>query len=130
MSRSNAAGREAPDAKTLDEALDTVLEGSYWLRALQPGIVYARVQDDCDGDTTQTIDVALSPDGDLWVKTNARLGALRFRSLGGGGMSLRVRNALLVLAEAIRRDNEARPQRQRQERSGDDGPTPTRPLGL
>lgn len=35
---------------------------------------------------------------------------LRFRTFGGGGLSPRTRNALMILAEAIRRDKEERPQ--------------------
>jgi hypothetical protein len=53
--------------------------------------------------------VVIGPDGDCWVTAGGGQ-TLRFRTWAGGGHSLRVRQALMVLAEAIRRDNEDRPQ--------------------
>ena len=45
-------------------------------------------------------------DGDAWIGIDVR-NFLRFRMpLCGGGQSPRTRNALLILAEAIRLDNE------------------------
>ena len=50
------------------------------------------------------VSVVFSPDGDAWVTTDPR--GCRFRTYAGGGTSLRVRNALLMLAMAIKLDNE------------------------
>lgn len=98
-----------PDEKKVGKAMDTLLEGAYWPGTLASQQAYVRIQDDCDGDLTQCLSVGFGQDGDAWIQTHGPMG-LRFRTSGGGGMSLRVRNALLVLAEAIRRDNEDRPQ--------------------
>jgi hypothetical protein len=96
-----------------EHAMDALLEKPFPFPDGLLDRTHSRVQDDCDGDLTQVLAVSLSHDGDAWVRTMQRLGTLRFRSDFGGGMSPRVRNALIVLAEAIRRDNEDRPQRPR-----------------
>lgn len=93
--------------------MNTLLEGSYWLDSLSVREAYIRKQDDTDGKTGQEQEllVSIGPDGDAWVVPGgSSFESLRFRSLAGGGKSLRVRNALLILAEAIRRDNEEHPQ--------------------
>lgn len=93
---------------SLSRSLNTLLEGAYWLSALAPKTLYSRVHDDCEGDLTQTLGVMVGGDGDVHVLL-PNFKSLRFRTWGGGGLSLRTRNALLVLAEAIRRDNETLP---------------------
>jgi len=92
--------------------MNTLIEGAYWPSTLNTQDTYNRRQDDTDGDTgvEQDIAVKFSVDGDAWVILPG-FRSLRFRTWFGGGQSLRVRNALLVLAEAIRRDNEERPQK-------------------
>jgi hypothetical protein len=105
-----------PAAVTVERALNTLLEGVYphpeGLAQIGPGVAHTRRQDDCDGESGMEHDlsVGFSRDGDAWVIV-AGMSMLRFRTDAGGGMSLRVHNALIVLAEAIRRDNEQRPQR-------------------
>lgn len=102
-----------PSPLSVSRALNTLLEGSYWLPSLTVRTGYSRRQDDTDGDRgpAQTLTVALGPDGDAWVlQPPPNSPDFRFRTHAGGGQSPRVRNALLVLAEAIRRDNEDRPQ--------------------
>lgn len=91
-----------------------LLNSNFWPQSIQSGIRYTRVHDDCDGDMSQVLSVVIGDDGDAWVAADADtpFSSLRFRvPLIGGGMSPRVRNALLILAEAIRLDNEDRPQR-------------------
>lgn len=87
--------------------MNTLIEGAYWPTSLETKTRYARRQDDTDGKTSadQYLAVAFSPDGDAWVDLPGTAGSLRFRTWAGGGQSSRVRNALLVLAEAIKRDN-------------------------
>ena len=94
-------------------AMNTLLEGAYWPNSISQQKAYSRRQDDTDGETgpEQNLSVAFGPDGDAWVECGLMIRSLRFRTYAGGGQSLRVRNALLVLAEAIRRDNEEAPQR-------------------
>lgn len=101
-----------PSPRELESALHTVLEGDFWIKSLSPDETYARLQDDrdgCSGDKHK-LQVHVANDGDLHVFLPNSFESLRFRNYFGGGGSLRVRNALLVLAEAIRRDNEDHPQ--------------------
>lgn len=60
---------------------------------------YQRVQDDCDGDLTQTLDVGCGPEGDMYIWTGDK--ELRFRTRNGGGGSLFTWAALRVLVCAI-----------------------------
>lgn len=92
------------------EDIDKVLESPYWPQELESGRPYCRTHDDCDGDRSQQVVVTLSEDGDAWLAVTGERGSRRFRTWHGGGMSLRVRRALLLLAVAIKRDNEERPQ--------------------
>jgi hypothetical protein len=83
----------------------------YWLQTLDTRTGYTRRHDDTDGkrDHEQDLTVVIGPDGDCWVTAGGGQG-LRFRTYAGGGQSLRTRQALMVLAEAIRLDNQDRPQ--------------------
>lgn len=94
-----------------ERAVARVLEPDYWLPSLEVRRCYSRRQDDTDGqrDYTQNLDVMIGPDGDCWLTAGGGQ-TLRFRTWAGGGMSVRTRQALMVLAEAIRLDNEDRPQ--------------------
>ncbi len=89
-----------------------VLENHFWIRDLDILELYERIHDDHDGTYEGSIGVSFSEDGDAWLDTqrNHHGGALRFRNSFGGGMSPRVRNALMILALAIKLDNEERPQ--------------------
>lgn len=101
-----------PNTQDVERAMNVLLEGSYWPASLEAKVAYSRRHDDTDGDTSadQNLTVMFGLDADGYV-TNGWAQTLRFRESFGGGQSPRVRNALLVLAEAIRRDNEAFPQR-------------------
>ena len=101
-----------PSKQRIDKALHDLLEGNYWIDTLQADECYSRVQDDNDGDNSDAnkLKVYIAQDADMYVFLPYSMQSLRFRNYFGGGHSLRVRNALLVLAEAIRRDNEERPQ--------------------
>jgi len=91
-----------------------LLDSNFWPEDLRSNVRYTRVHDDCDGDASQVLSVIISEDGDAWVAADGETAysALRFRvPLIGGGASPRVRNALLILAEAIRLDNADRPLR-------------------
>jgi len=90
------------------------LDGLAWPRTVDDKESYSRIMDDHDGTCIGRLIVMFGPDGDAYVGTEAaRL--MRFRTSGGGGQSPRTHAALLVLAEAMRLDNEARPQSQRAE---------------
>jgi len=82
-----------------------VLETPFWPEDLQTMKQYFRTHDDCDGELSNGIVVTISTDGDAWVETCP--GGCRFRMpMTGGGLSPRVRNALLLLAVAIQLDNQ------------------------
>ncbi len=104
-----ASKHSVPSQVAVDRALNTLLERMWWPQTLQPQQAHSRVHDDCDGDRSQTLTVYLGHDLDAHVMVDGSNLSLRFRAPLGGGASPRVRNALLVLAEAIRRDNEERP---------------------
>ena len=91
---------------TKDELIK-ILETPFWPDGLEPMKRYFRTQDDCDGDLKEGVAVIFSEDGDAWIETIRRpMNTCRFRTYQGGGNSLRVRNALLILAYAIKLDNE------------------------
>ena len=94
----------------MKKRIKKILDDSFWLDSLEPGEIYYRVQDDCDGDKGQRLAVQVGKDGDLHVTIMGKAKSLRFRTYFGRGMSLRTRNALLILAEAMRLDSEERPQ--------------------
>ena len=112
MPNSSPSSLQLLSDSVVTAALDTLLEGAYWPGSLEVQQCYARLQDDTEGATgeEQEVSVVVGPDGDVWLRAAGGATALRFRTYSGGGHSLRTRNALLVLAEAIRRDNEDRPQ--------------------
>lgn len=90
-----------------------LLESYFWLPTLAANTRYTRLHDDHDGDRDGWLSVTIGEDGDAWVDPlNPDAGGLRFRMpMTGGGMSQRTRTALVILAEAIRLDNEEKPQR-------------------
>lgn len=108
--------RSRPKARSRESvarALDTLLEAPMMPATLCTNTPYRRRHDDNDGKRGFEHDlvVFLGQDNDAWVTAGEAVAALRFRvPFIGGGQSPRVRNALLVLAEAIRRDNEESPQ--------------------
>ena len=91
-----------------------VLENPFWIPDLNDSAFYDRLHDDHDGTFKGVLNVAFSSDGDAWIGIDGRP-HLRFRNFLGGGMSLRVRNALMILAFAIKLDNEEHPQDRPQE---------------
>ena len=88
-----------------------VLEHPFWISDLQTSEVYERIHDDHDGTKEGRLMVQFTLDGDVWITTDKHQGhSMRFRTFGGGGQSQRVRNALMILALAIKLDNEEHPQ--------------------
>jgi len=89
-----------------------LLEAYFWLPTLQANMRYKRLHDDHDGEFNGWLSVTFGEDGDAWVDpVNLNAGGLRFRMpMTGGGSSPYTRTALMILAEAIRLDNERAPQ--------------------
>lgn len=96
--------------------VEAILESSFWPRVLDTKVGYRRISDDTSGDLA----VVFSDDGDSWVEVVSRIDPKesilthRFRTpFFGGGESHHVRNALIILAIAIKLDNETAPQSHR-----------------
>lgn len=104
--------KEVSEGKLIDELIDILLEGFFFPKSIKSDVSYDRRHDDCDGENKGIISVMVYPMiSDVIVNIFPRdCSGLRFRTWEGGGMSLRVRNALLILAAAIKKDNEERPQ--------------------
>lgn len=91
------------------QAIKELLEGDYWLPTLTGKNVFSVQTDDIDGDpTVDWLTVYIAPDSDVHVHI-IQGSSCRFRMpMIGGGRHKRVRNALLILAEAIRSEAEER----------------------
>lgn len=99
----------APDMSAIVKRL---LESYFWLPTLVSNTRYSRQHDDTDGNPHDGwLHVMIGEDGDAWILTTVGGESMRFRMpMIGGGRSQHTRTALVILAEAIRMDNEARPQ--------------------
>lgn len=91
-----------------------LLESWFWPESLGTMESYERFEDDSP---KGQISVQFTQDGDAWIQViskpdpNEVNSTFRFRMpMIGGGESPRTRVALLILAEAIRLDNEKSPQ--------------------
>jgi len=98
----------------LIEYAHLVLENPFWIPELETMKNYQRLHDDHDGTFDGKIIVTIDPMGDIHIGTD-RTRWLRFRNSDGGGLSLKVRNALMILALAIKLDNEKFPIEELQE---------------
>jgi hypothetical protein len=88
------------------EPIFNFLENPVWPKSLKTDVVYDRQHDDTDGGDKWYLMIQFSNDGDAWVSIDNQK-PIRFRNYFGGGRSLKTYAALLVLAEAIRQDNNA-----------------------
>lgn len=96
------------------KAMRQLLETPFWPENIQAGESYQRFEDDSP---LGNISVMFGGDGDGYIAVMQERDSddfkfsMRFRMpMFGGGQSPRVRNALLILAEAIRLDNLEHPQ--------------------
>lgn len=101
--------------KDVAKALDFILEDSYWIKTVDIGKLYKRRHDDAEGkdDFSQYLSLFIDSSGNSDIHVVIHPGAyrtLRFRPSAGGGKSERVRKALVIVIEAIRRDNEKNPE--------------------
>lgn len=95
-----------PSIKRLIRDSRRILGHPFWIPELYSDTMYSRLHDDHDGTREGIVSVKFDMAGDAWLSTDKHRGPpLRFRTEGGGGLSPRVRNALMLLAEAIRLDN-------------------------
>lgn len=88
------------------EVMEALLRRPFWPKDVITQARYSRVNDD----SKAILSVAFSPDSDGWIDVFALEdpkepgGSMRFRTHAGGGVSPHTRNALLILAAAIRLD--------------------------
>jgi hypothetical protein len=102
--------------ETIVKAINEILNEPFWLPGLETQVAYQRIHDDHDGTFDGILSVVFGKDSDAWLQILGKPGViLRFRNSFGGGQSQRVRNALLILAHAIKLDNEEVPQYSPQE---------------
>lgn len=96
---------------TTDDIKALLGESMIWPEGLEARELYKRLHDDHDGTYQGSIVVVIGEDGDAWVDLTGKrpCTSLRYRTGIGGGSSLRVRNALLLLAFAIKLENEEHP---------------------
>lgn len=96
---------DQPSMESLQQAARYVLENPWWEPTLKVMTRYSRLHDDCMGEPQGNIIVTMGPDADAWVTIDTRE-TLRFRTPAGGGKSFRTRNALMILALAMKLDEE------------------------
>lgn len=96
---------DQPSIESLQRAARHVLENPWWEQSLETMVSYSRLHDDHDGTQMGRIMVTMGPDADAWVSLDTMRG-LRFRTPAGGGRSPRTRNALMILALAMKLDEE------------------------
>ena len=98
-----------PREISLKEIKKLLEDGLAWPQELATDCLYTRLHDDHDGTGQGTLSVQFNGVGDAYVVTDLPHGEpLRFRTSGGGGNSVRVRNALMLLALACKWDSEGR----------------------
>jgi hypothetical protein len=92
----------------ITDCMRALLEIPFWPTCLKVNEGYFRSHDDNGGNKEEGITVYFTCDGDAFVKTDVGpMKTARFRMpIFGGGNSPRVRAALLILALAIKEDNE------------------------
>lgn len=101
--------------KNAAKAVAKLLRSSFWLPTIDTKTLYRRLQDDHDGQRWGILSIGFGDDADAWIEIDMNGVDIfdrtaRFRTSAGGGRSLRTRQALMILAEAIRLDNEEHPQ--------------------
>lgn len=94
----------------VDQIIGELIEFPFWPEGIEPRVRYRVQTDDTDADPAYGwLSLVFSIDGDAHLSGTARNGLpdeIRFRTFGGGGSHLGVRNACLILAVAMKRDME------------------------
>jgi len=98
-------------SKHIDEILNSMNWEKCWTE-IPTNSCQTRIEDDSHG----SMSVVFSCDGDAWIEISPDPDEfkrnLRFREChSGGGVSSRTRRALMILAMAMKADNEDRPQK-------------------
>lgn len=90
------------------QVVEELLDFPFWPEGLESMMPYRVQTDDTDGNPAYGwLSVVIGPDGDAHLSVTATdllPDEIRFRTFAGGGSHLRVRNASLLLAVAIKKD--------------------------
>jgi len=87
----------------MQQQINEILGKDFWPENLKTNVAYVTTHDDNDGDPTSGflgISIDSQGDANVWIKGSQ----LRFRISDGGGKFHKIRNALLILADAIRQE--------------------------
>lgn len=97
----------SPQAKKIFE----ILTLQFWIDDIRLEEQYRRIHEDTDGVNKEAIAVMFArEDYDAYIATGTLGDVLRFRTEVGGSSSPLIRNALIILAYAIKLDNDELPQ--------------------
>lgn len=93
-----------------NEDIKKMLENPFWIEGLETGTAYETHDDDTPDCTVAILRVMFSQDGDAWVAklTDPAYASIRKRTSIGGGKDLRTRQAIMILAYAMKLDKEER----------------------
>lgn len=89
------------------EQIKDILESPFWLNEIETNVAYQTEDDDSPPGEAQ-LQVVFSIDGDAWVAkmTDSPITSIRKRTFAGGGRDHRTRQALMILAYAMKLDAE------------------------
>ncbi len=89
------------------EQIKDILESPFWLDEIETTVVY-QTEDDDSPPNEAWLQVVFSIDGDAWVAkmTDSPIKSIRKRTYAGGGRDHRTRQALMILAYAMKLDAE------------------------
>lgn len=106
----NSVLKDAPSAKSIQKLVET----PFWIDGLESGVGYETHDDDTPNDKVAILRVMFSGDGDVWVAklTDPSYASIRKRTHIGGGKDLRTRQALMILAYAMKLDDDERKARE------------------
>lgn len=90
------------------EEIKKLLEEHFWIEGIESGVLYQTEDDDSPPSEIALLQVIFSQDGDAWVTklTESQMKSIRKRTGIGGGRDMRTRTALMILAYAMKLDNE------------------------
>ena len=83
-----------------------ILESPFWIGGIESNVPYETHDDDSPDSEIALLQVVFSIDGDAWVTklTESSIKSIRKRTHQGGGRDLRTRQALMILAYAMKLD--------------------------
>ena len=89
------------------EEIKKILENPTWIDEIESNTLY-QIEDDDSPSGEAFLQIVFSNDGDAWVHqiSDPTFKSIRKRTHQGGGRDVRTRYALMILAYAMKLDNE------------------------